>query len=142
MTLLLASVTGPDEAALVLARGADIIDLKDASKGPLGAVEAEVLRATVAAVGGRRPVSAVTGNLAMEPDVIVAAVAATARAKVDYVKVGLFPDAQREKCIHALSSLARQTTRSSLPSPSTSPRRGTSPRLWFPHCLPPAAAYA
>jgi (5-formylfuran-3-yl)methyl phosphate synthase len=108
MTLLLASVTGPEEAALVLARGADIIDLKDASKGPLGALEPDVLCATVAAIAGRRPVSAVTGNLPMEPDVIVAAVERTAATKVDYVKVGLFPGPRREQCIRALSSLARQ----------------------------------
>src|SRR6187431_1750780 len=74
MTLLLASVTGPDEAALVLAHGADIIDLKDASNGALGALAPDVVRATVAAIHGRRPVSAVTGNLPMEPEVIVAAV--------------------------------------------------------------------
>ena len=53
MTLLLASVTGPDEAALVLAHGADIIDLKDASNGALGALAPDVVRATVAAVRGR-----------------------------------------------------------------------------------------
>ena len=109
MTLLLASVTGPEEAALVLARGADIIDLKDASAGPLGALESDVLRATVAAIAGRRPVSAVTGNLPMEPDVIVAAVERAAATKVDYVKVGLFPGPRREECIRALSSLARRT---------------------------------
>ena len=62
MALLLASVTRPDEAALVLAGGADIIDLKDASRGALGALAPDVLRGTVAAVGGRRPVSAVTGT--------------------------------------------------------------------------------
>jgi dihydroneopterin aldolase len=108
MTLLLASVTGPEEAALVLARGADIIDLKDASTGPLGALEPDVLRATVAAIAGRRPVSAVTGNLPMEPDVIVAAVESTAATKVDYVKVGLFRGPRREECIRALSSLAHR----------------------------------
>ena len=70
MTSLLASVTGPDEAAVALAHGADIIDLKDASRGALGALDRDVLRATVAAVGGRRPASAVTGDLPMEPDVI------------------------------------------------------------------------
>ena len=64
MTLLLASVTGPEEAALALAHGADIIDLKDASNGALGALAPEVVRASVTAVGGRRPVSAVTGDLA------------------------------------------------------------------------------
>ena len=109
MTLLLASVTGPEEATLALAHGADIIDLKDASHGPLGALAPEVARAGVTAVGGRRPVSAVTGNLAMEPEVIVAAVEAAARSKVDYVKVGLFPGPRRPDCIRALASLAKET---------------------------------
>jgi (5-formylfuran-3-yl)methyl phosphate synthase len=109
MTLLLASVTGPDEAAFVLTHGADIVDLKDPAQGPLGAVGADVLRATVAAVAGRRPVSAVTGNLAMVPDVITAAVESAARSKVDYVKVGLFSGPGREDCIRALSSQARRT---------------------------------
>ena len=77
MTLLLASVTGPDEAALMLAHGADIIDLKDPSNGALGALAPDVVRATIAAVAGRCPVSAVTGDLPMEPEVIVAAVART-----------------------------------------------------------------
>jgi FolB domain-containing protein len=109
MTLLLASVTGPEEAALALAHGADIIDLKDASQGALGALAPDVLRASVTAVGGRRPVSAVTGNLAMEPDVIAAAVVAAAGSKVDYVKVGLFPGPRRQECIRALSSLTNET---------------------------------
>ena len=109
MTLLLASVTGPDEAAVALAHGADIIDLKDASRGALGALDRDVLRATVAAVSGRRPVSAVTGDLPMEPDVIAAAVTRTAETKVDYVKVGLFPGPRRQDCIRALAPLAQTT---------------------------------
>jgi (5-formylfuran-3-yl)methyl phosphate synthase len=109
MTLLLASVTGPDEAAVALAYGADIIDLKDASRGALGALDRDVLRATVAAVAGRRPVSAVTGDLPMEPDVIAAAVARTVETKVDYVKVGLFPGPRRQDYIRALAPLAQAT---------------------------------
>jgi FolB domain-containing protein len=109
MTLLLASVTGPDEAAVALAYGADIIDLKDASRVALGALDRDVLRATVAAVAGRRPVSAVTGDLPMEPDVIAAAVARTVETKVDYVKVGLFPGPRRQDCIRALAPLAQAT---------------------------------
>lgn len=109
MTLLLASVTGPDEAAVALAHGADIIDLKDASRGALGALDRDVLRATVAALGGRCPVSAVTGDLPMEPDVIAAAVARTAETKVDYVKVGLFDGPRRQDCICALAPLAQAT---------------------------------
>jgi dihydroneopterin aldolase len=109
MTLLLASVTGPDEATLALAHGADIIDLKDASRGALGAIEPEVLRATVTAIGGRRPVSAVTGDLPMDPQLISATVARTIETGVDYVKVGLFPDPRRVDCIRALAALARNT---------------------------------
>jgi len=108
MTLLLASVTGPEEAALVLTHGADIIDLKDASQGALSALAPEIVRATVAAVDGRRPVSAVTGDLPMEPDIIAAAVESTAQTKVDYVKVGLFPGPKRAQCVRALSSLAHK----------------------------------
>src|SRR3954469_8055420 len=109
MTLLLASVNGPDEAEIAVAQGADIIDLKDTSKGAFGAVTPEVVRRTVAAVGGRRPVSAVTGELAMEPQTLTATASAMADAGADYVKVALFPGANRADCIRALSALARRT---------------------------------
>ena len=108
MTLLLASVTGPDEAEIAERHGADIIDLKDSRRGAFGAVAADVVSATVAALGGRRPVSAVAGELAMEPDVIVRAATALVEARVDYVKVALFPGPQREDCIRALAALARR----------------------------------
>ena len=109
MTLFLASVNGPDEAEVALAQGADIIDLKDATKGAFGALAPEQVRATVTAVGGRRPVSAATGDLPMQPDVIADAVARMADTGVDYVRVGLFPGPQREACIRALSGLASRT---------------------------------
>jgi FolB domain-containing protein len=109
MTLLLASVNGPAEAEIALAGGADIVDMKDASQGALGALSPGLVRATRDAVRGRRPVSAVTGDLPMRSDIIQNAVAEMAATGVDYVKVGLFPDAQREDCIRALSSLAQKT---------------------------------
>jgi FolB domain-containing protein len=109
MTLLLASVTGPQEAEIAVAGRADIVDLKDPSRSAFGAVEPELVRETVAAVGGRRLVSAVTGELPMEPGTIAAAAEAMAEAGADYVKVGLYPAAGREACIRALSVLARRT---------------------------------
>jgi FolB domain-containing protein len=109
MTMLLASVTGVEEAELALTRGADIIDLKDPAKGALGALDPESVRAVVAAIGGRRPASAVTGDLPMEPDVVVDAVEAMAATGVDYVKVGLFPGPRREDCIRALAPAAART---------------------------------
>src|SRR5579871_5064755 len=108
MTLLLASVTGPDEAEIADRYGADIIDLKDARRGAFGAVGLDVAAATRAAIDRRRPVSAVAGELAMEPGRIVRAVAALADAGVDYVKVALFPEPRREDCVRALSDLAQR----------------------------------
>src|SRR5438128_2176152 len=99
MTLLLASVTGIDEAEVAVEGGADIVDLKDPSKGALGGLSVDVVRASVQALAGRRPVSAVTGDLPMEPDLVSAAARGIAQTGVDYVKVGLFPGPRRRECI-------------------------------------------
>jgi FolB domain-containing protein len=109
MTLMLASVTGPHEAEIALAHGADIIDLKDTTNGAFGAVSPDTVRATLGTVSGRRPVSAVSGELPMESAALVAAATAMADAGAEYVKVGLFPGAQRADCIRALSRLAQRT---------------------------------
>jgi len=109
MTLLLASVTGPREAEIAIGQGADIIDLKDPAKGALGAVDPATVRAALGTVAGRRPVSAVTGDLPMSPDIIYGAVESMAAAGVDYVKVGLFPADGRAACIRALAAAASRT---------------------------------
>jgi FolB domain-containing protein len=109
MTLLLASVTDEEEAEIAVAHGADIVDLKDPSKGALGAWRVEAVRACVRAVAGRRPVSAVTGDLPMEPEVVAAAAREMAQTGIDYVKVGLFPGPRRAECVRALSVLARSS---------------------------------
>jgi FolB domain-containing protein len=109
VTLFLASVTGAEEAEIAAAHGADIIDLKDPAKGALGALGERAARAAVAAIAGRRPVSAVIGDLPMRADTVFAAASAMAGTGVDFVKVGLFPEAGREACIRALQPLARAT---------------------------------
>lgn len=106
MTLMLASVRGPEEAAVALAAGADIIDLKDPARGALGAVDVGTVRETVAIVAGARPVSAVTGDTRMDPAVVRAAVEAMTEAGVDYVKQGIFPGGDPAGCIRALSPIA------------------------------------
>lgn len=106
MTLMLASVTGPEEAEIALAGGADIIDLKDPAAGALGAQPPARIAATVAAVAGRRPVSAVAGDAAMSADELSNAVLAAAATGVDYVKVGLPPDERRDAVIRALAEAA------------------------------------
>lgn len=105
---MLASVAGPDEAETALAGGADIIDLKDPSHGALGAVSPATVRAAVARVAGRRPVSAVTGDLPMEPGPIRAAAETMAAAGVEFVKIGMFPGGEPGIAISGLASLAQR----------------------------------
>jgi FolB domain-containing protein len=109
MTLMLASVTGIEEAEVAVGHGADIIDLKNADSA-FGAVAAPAIRATVDWMARRRPVSAVTGEIEMDPPAVLRAAAAIADAGADYIKVGLYPDRRREDCVRALAPLARRTS--------------------------------
>jgi len=106
MTLMLASVADVVEAEIALVEGADIIDLKDPSQGPLGALSLATVREIVTAVAGRRMLSAVAGNLDMDPAILIDAVAALAETGIDYVKIGLLPSANVGICIDALCQLA------------------------------------
>ncbi len=109
MTKLLASVTGKTEAQIAFAGGADIIDLKDPTAGALGAVSPATIIETIAAMAGRRPVSAVCGDLPMEARSLSAAAAEIAATGVDYVKVGFFPSPEAANCAAALKPLAGKT---------------------------------
>jgi uncharacterized protein (UPF0264 family) len=62
-TRLLVSVRNAAEVEAALAGGADLIDVKEPTRGSLGAADGEVLAAVVAEVAGRRPVSAALGEL-------------------------------------------------------------------------------
>jgi (5-formylfuran-3-yl)methyl phosphate synthase len=64
MTLLLVSVCSAGEAKTALRGGADLIDIKDPARGSLGRAGDSVLTDVVAAVAGRRPISAALGELA------------------------------------------------------------------------------
>ncbi len=93
--LLLASVVDAAEAALALAAGADILDVKQPREGSLGACPPHVLRAVVtlrdrAAAGGVRvAVSAALGDAPNLPGTFALAAAGAAACGVDFVKVGL-----------------------------------------------------
>ena len=108
MTLFLASVRDPIEAETALAAGADIIDLKDASQGTLGALGPEVIAACVRSVAGRAPLSATIGDLPPDGEGVSAAVLDTAALGVDYVKLGLFPGGDTERCLNRLKKAARR----------------------------------
>jgi uncharacterized protein (UPF0264 family) len=59
----LVSVRSAEEAAAAVAGGADLIDVKEPSRGSLGRADDAVLAAVIRAVAGRRPVSAALGEL-------------------------------------------------------------------------------
>jgi uncharacterized protein (UPF0264 family) len=90
MTRLLASVRSAAEALDALEAGADLIDAKEPAHGALGALPADVVREIVAAVGGRRPVSATVGDLPLRTDALLPAAQRTAQCGVDLIKIGFF----------------------------------------------------
>jgi dihydroneopterin aldolase len=107
MTRFLASIAAPEEVEIALSGGADLVDLKDPATGALGALSLTAIERMLATIAGRRPVSAVTGDLPMDPDLLRSRVEATAATGVDFVKVGLFPDPAIHDCIRALAGPAR-----------------------------------
>ena len=108
MTLFLASVRNPVEAETALAAGADIIDLKDPSQGALGALAPDAIAACVGSVAGRAPVSATIGDLPPDGEGVGTAVLDTAALGVDYVKLGIFPGGDAERCLNRLKKAARR----------------------------------
>jgi len=64
---LLVSVRSVEEAEAALAGGADLIDVKEPSRGSLGRADDETIAAVVRVIGGRRPVSAALGELRDNP---------------------------------------------------------------------------
>ncbi len=108
MTRMLASVRDLPEAFIALEGGADIIDLKEPSRGALGAVAPDVLRTVARELAGRVPVSAVTGDLPLLPEPVTRAVAAAVEAGAAIVKLGLFPGGDPDAALRALQPFARR----------------------------------
>lgn len=109
MTKMLASVVDATEAEIVISGGVDIVDLKNPSAGALGALPTETIRQVVESVGGRRPTSAVCGDLPMVPETIRAKTEEIASTGVDFVKIGFFPSETAEACAAALAEPASRS---------------------------------
>jgi uncharacterized protein (UPF0264 family) len=85
MAGLLVSVRSASEAVTAVAAGADVIDVKEPLRGPLGAADPSVWRAVRAAVPGRIPVSIALGELVDRPAIHDAA----DLIGITYRKIGL-----------------------------------------------------
>ncbi len=104
MTGMLASVNSVEEALLALSANVDIIDLKQPALGALGALKTDIVKAIVAEINGRCPVSATVGDLPMQPEIVYRAVTAMAETGVDYIKIGFFPGGDWQGTIEKLAA--------------------------------------
>ena len=105
MTLMLASVVSPEEAEIALSRGADIIDCKDPARGALGALPRAKVAEIVAAIGGRRPVSAVV-ELPHDVAHALRAFEDVVATGVEYVKFALPVTPDADEIVETLAPLA------------------------------------
>lgn len=92
MTRLLVSVRNAAEAVEAMAGGADLIDMKEPRRGPLGRVDELTQRRILQVVGQSRPLSMALGELGAAPIHLQPSGAASVR----YVKVGLAGWASRD----------------------------------------------
>ena len=107
MTRMLASVADAAEASVVLQLGADIIDLKDARQGALGAVSLDSARQAIAAVAGRSETSAALGDPPYDEEGLLENARALAAMGVDTVKLAV--DANTlDRFGESLSRVARE----------------------------------
>ncbi|MDC9725655.1 MAG: (5-formylfuran-3-yl)methyl phosphate synthase [Gammaproteobacteria bacterium] len=102
MTKWLASVKSLEESQILLPTLPDILDMKDPSKGALGALSVDIVAEIVEMIDGRCQTSATIGDLPMQADIISDGMIAMADSGVDYVKIGIFPDVNLIRCIQAL----------------------------------------
>lgn len=113
MTGFLASVATLDEMEAARAGGADVVDLKDPSRGALGAWSVKALQEAVTlwwSWGEPKPLlSATIGDQPMEPEILAAAAERVASKGVPMVKLGLFPGGDPLACFRALAPVAAET---------------------------------
>lgn len=107
MTKWLASVQSLEEAQVLLPALPDILDMKDPSKGALGALSVGLVAEIVKMINGRCLTSATIGDLPMNASIIKSAIVDMASSGVDYVKIGLFPDEDLINCIIALEDTVK-----------------------------------
>ncbi len=98
----LASIKSLSEAKILIDALPSLIDLKNPSAGALGALETTEVTKIVAWVKQNNlpsQTSATIGDLPMQADIIIPKLQAMAATGVDYLKIGLFPEAGLIQCL-------------------------------------------
>ena len=108
MTGFLASVDNLQDAITVCENGADIIDLKDPSRGALGGLSIDAIHTIVDHLWEKSIVSATIGDLDADVSLILEKIGQVADTGVDYVKVGMFTQAHIDNCLPTFEYHARR----------------------------------
>jgi len=108
MTGFLASVDNLQDAITVSENGADIIDLKDPSRGALGGLSIKAIHTIVDHLWEKSIVSATVGDLEADVSLILEKIGQVADTGVDYVKVGMFSQEHIDHCLPAFEYHARR----------------------------------
>lgn len=111
---LLVSVMHSREVPAAVEGGAHIVDVKDASRGPLGRPPARVVSAVRRAVTPPQLMSVALGDATTPSDELTAAAREVASRAVDFVKVGLLAGATQatgllRELVEAVSDANRRT---------------------------------
>lgn len=102
---LLLTVARSTEVETALAAGADLVDVKDPTRGSLGRPSRSLLEEVADACRGRCPVSVPLGDGPHDPDRLGRWAELALRVRPAYLKVGLAaPDAPREQGLDAASA--------------------------------------
>lgn len=112
MTAFLASVATLEEMEVARAGGADVVDLKDPSRGALGAWEIQALQKAVSLWWSwpepKPRLSATIGDVPLEAEPVRTAVEKAVSKGVPLVKIGMFPGDGALATLDALRPLAER----------------------------------
>ena len=108
MSKWLASVQSLEEAKSLLSCLPDILDMKNPAQGALGALSVDTVSEIVTLINGRCLTSATIGDLPMQAELISKAMINMTASGVNYVKIGLFPDANLQQCIKELENTVKK----------------------------------
>ena len=107
---LLVSVISAEEARRALTGGADIVDVKDPSEGPLGAPSPRILSEVVREIDAAAPVSVALGDLPNLPHTAALAARGASLSGADYVKVGLREVRELDAAVAIMRAVADAVT--------------------------------
>ncbi len=93
---LLISIWYPDEVQHALRGGADIVDIKNPSRGSLGAPSFKVVKEVAEKYSGIVELSAAVGDVTCCPEMVALAAYTLSKLGLNYVKLGLQISSERE----------------------------------------------